>query len=483
MIRSVKTNKALLLTRVTEPGGMRRARLGGEQKTNRKKEMIFIAKTISFVKGKGSLNHNNRKFIASNIDEDRIEWNVTYISQSLEEAYRIQFGPAVDEYNSKQKRSDRKIENYLNKIKNSGNNEKVFYETVVQIGKRTDTGVLDENGELSHEAEEAKMVLDEYARTFQERNPNLYLFNAVLHMDEATPHLHLDYIPVAHGYKTGLGTHNSLTKGLQEMGIAPAVSKTDTETMHWQERERSFLTELCREHDIEIEVLGVDRDDYSIPEYKAAMRAKEEAEAELEILSQEKAEAENLISQSDNLLSEKAEILEEREEALADIDSRISEAEKKYNAETAKIDKILDFSNEVKGEVAAFRKEAKPVFISLPGEPECVKIPKASFEKLLARYQAVGTLQKLNADHSKAMAAKDSKINALKEEIETLKAEVKNHKLFLEAKGLVEAFKEFFRPKSISERLEKNQEKLKEQKETRTIEMVPKKNKNQGIAI
>ena len=162
---------------------------------------------------------------------------------------------------------------------------------------------------------------------------------------------------------------------------------------------------------------------------------------------------------------------------------RLCEAEKKYNAETAKIDKILGFSNEVKGEVAAFRKEAKPVFISLPGEPECVKIPKASFEKLLARYQAVGTLQKLNADHSKAMAAKDSKINALKEEIKTLKAEVKNHKLFLEAKGLVEAFKEFFRPKSISERLEKNQEKVKEQKETRTIEMVPKKNKNQGIAI
>ena len=100
------------------------------------------------------------------------------------------------------------------------------------------------NGNLREEAKAAMDVLDEYARTFQERNPNLHVFNSVLHMDEATPHLHLDYIPVAHGYKTGLKTRNSLTKALQEMGIAPAVSNKDTETMHWQERERAFITEL-----------------------------------------------------------------------------------------------------------------------------------------------------------------------------------------------------------------------------------------------
>ena len=93
-------------------------------------------------------------------------------------------------------------------------------------------------------------------------------------MDEATPHLHLDYIPVAHGYKKGLKTRNSLTKALQEMGIVPANSKTDTETMHWQERERAYLTDLCRDRGIEIEVLGVQRDSYSIPEYKQARLGK-----------------------------------------------------------------------------------------------------------------------------------------------------------------------------------------------------------------
>ena len=196
-----------------------------------------MGKTISFVKGKGSISHDNRDFIADNVDKDRMKWDVTYIKQPLREAYEQVFGDAVREYNDKQKRSDRKIDDYLNKIKNSGNNEKQFYEIVVQVGKKDDTGVLDENGNLSAEAIRAKEVLDEYVRSFQERNPNLYLFNAVLHMDEATPHLHLDYIPVAHGYKTGLSVRNSLTKGLQEMGIAPAAGKNDNETMHWQERE------------------------------------------------------------------------------------------------------------------------------------------------------------------------------------------------------------------------------------------------------
>lgn len=167
--------------------------------------------------------------------------NIVYVQIPIEKAYEEIFGQAVADYNAKQKRNDRKIENYLAKVKQSKNNAKVFYENVVQIGKKDNTGILDENGNITEAASLAKEVLDEYARTFQESNPNLILFNAVLHMDEATSHLHLDYIPVAHGYKTGLKTRNSLTKGLQEMGIAPAIGKNDTETMHWQQRERDFL--------------------------------------------------------------------------------------------------------------------------------------------------------------------------------------------------------------------------------------------------
>ena len=64
------------------------------------------------------------------------------------------------------------------------------------------------------------------------------------------------------------------------MGIEPAKGKNDNETMHWQQREREYLTDLCHKRGLEIGVLGIKRDDYSIPEYKAAMREVEASKIE-----------------------------------------------------------------------------------------------------------------------------------------------------------------------------------------------------------
>ena len=108
-----------------------------------------MGKTISFVKGKGSISHNNRDFIAENVDRNRTAWNVEYIKQPIREAYNQLFGEAIAEYNAKQKRKDRQVTDYLKDIKNSGNGEKQFYEIVVQIGKKDDTGVLDSEGNYS----------------------------------------------------------------------------------------------------------------------------------------------------------------------------------------------------------------------------------------------------------------------------------------------------------------------------------------------
>lgn len=215
----------------------------------------MAAKTISFPKGKGHLSHNNRDFISKNVVPERTTWNRIYIQESLEQAYEKCFGQALRDYNTSQKRKDRKKDNYLKEIESSGNKEKPFYENIVQIGKVTDTAVVDEAGNMTEDARVAAEVLEKYAQTFQERNPNLYLFNCVLHLDEATPHLHMDYIPVAHGYKTGLETRNSLTKAFQQMGFAKAVSKKENETVAWQARERAYLTELCNQHGIEIEMV------------------------------------------------------------------------------------------------------------------------------------------------------------------------------------------------------------------------------------
>lgn len=437
-----------------------------------------MSKTISFVKGKGSINHNNRDFTAKNVDASRTSMNVIYVQIPIEEAYEEIFGQAVADYNAEQKRSDRKIGNYLSKIKQSKNNEKVFYETVVQIGKRDDTGILDEDGNITEDAMLAKEVLDEYARTFQERNPNLILFNAVLHMDEATPHLHLDYIPVAHGYKTGLKTRNSLTKGLQEMGIAPAIGKNDTETMHWQKREREHIAELCKARGIETEVLGIVRDNYTIPEYKAAMREKEAAEVEIEILHSEKEEAISLINATGSQIQSNYEVIDEQEEELKYIEKRIEEAELRIRAKQEEISNIAEAMKPSYAEIQEIESKVTPVS-SVFGKEPMVKIPRKLYDKLIARYQLADTLERLYHDYESKTRTLMIRVDELKAEVAFLKDKVQKFTDFIEAKGLVEAFKEFLNPKKAIKKVRDDRAKKAEQRITGTV---PAKRKKSGIA-
>ena len=437
-----------------------------------------MSKTISFVKGKGSINHNNREFTAKNVDASRTSMNVVYVQIPIEKAYEEIFGQAVAEYNAKQKRSDRKIVNYLSKIKQSKNNEKVFYETVVQIGKRDDTGILDEDGNITEDAKLAKEVLDEYARTFQERNPNLILFNAVLHMDEATPHLHLDYIPVAHGYKTGLKTRNSLSKGLQEMGIAPAIGKNDTETMHWQKRERDHIAELCKARGIETEVLGIVRDNYTIPEYKAAMRAVDAAEAEIEILNQEKEEIKSLCEKSEDKVISNIEKISSQEQALEDINEQIKVAETERRQRLEAVETMIGAEKGAEYETQVIElnsTEVKPLF----GKEPMVKVPRNMFDRLLENYKAAITYKRMYESYYAKCSRQESIIQRLEATIQDLTAKVKQLTDFIEAKGLVEAFKKFLNPKKI---IEKVRDERVRKAEHRVSNPIPAKKKKSGIA-
>ena len=460
------------MPRVTEaPVNTPGTRLGGRSEKGKEGDM---GKTISFVKGKGSITHNNRDFIADNVDRDRMAWNEYYVRQPIKEAYEQIFGPAVEEYNAKQKRKDRKISDYLTDIKNSGNKEKQFYEIVVQIGKKEDTGVLDDNGELSEAAKAAKEILDEYARSFQQRNPNLYLFNAVLHMDEATPHLHLDYIPVAHGYKTKMHTRNSLTKALQEMGIEPATSRNDNETMHWQLREREFLMELCQERNLEVEILGEKRDNYTILEYKAARQAAEQLTAELEILNAEKQEVESIIAEANEQVNEKAELVEESKQQLEEINSQIEDKEKEYFVHEKKLEKLLAAEKPVKRELALIKQDTKQLPALLGGEPY-FKISGRNLDKLMDIAQGAGTLKNLNLAYERELSVMEKSIIKLKEREKTLKVKLKQYELFVEIKGLVDVFKEFIRPKTIQEQLEEKKAEVELQKKAKTPKVNLKK--------
>ena len=423
----------------------------------------MAAKTISFPKGKGHLTHNNRDFICNNVVPERTAWNRIYIQEPLKDAYEKCFGQALRDYNAAQKRKDRQKEDYLKEIENSGNKEKTFYENIVQIGKKTDTPVVDENGMLTEDAKAAIEILDCYAKTFQERNPNLYLFNCVMHLDEATPHLHIDYIPVAHGYKNGMKTRNSLTKAFQQMGFAKAVSRKQNETVAWQEREREYLTELCREQGIEIEVLGVQRDNLSLPEYKAAMREVEELEQQAVVLDKRN---EALEQQNDDLAQKTAELRGQVQEMEVQnnelvlqaqkLTEQIEEAEEKEKAAKevlAKHDLRAETFKMISKEVAAETKNMKSVAVpvtNLFGSEEYVKVKKSDWNKMLDAFSKAVSRNHLLEKYEKKISNLEKKIATLNEQVEKLKR-------FVASRGLGEAFVEFVKslaPKTMKQRLE-----------------------------
>ena len=393
---------------------------------------------------------------------ERTVWNRIYIQEPLKDAYEKCFGQALRDYNAAQKRKDRQKNDYLEEIENSGNKEKAFYENIVQIGKKTDTPVTDENGVLTEEAKAAIEVLDRYAKTFQERNPNLYLFNCVMHLDEATPHLHIDYIPVAHGYKNGMKTRNSLTKAFQQMGFAKAVSRKQNETVAWQEREREYLTELCREQGIEIEVLGVQRDNLSLPEYKAAMREVEELEQQAVVLDKRN---ESLEQQNDDLVQKTAELRGQVQEMEAQnnelvlqaqkLTEQIEEAEEKEKAAKevlAKHDLRAETFKMISKEVAAETKNMKSVAVpvtNLFGSEEYVKVKKSDWNKMLDAFSKAVSRNHLLEKYEKKISNLEKKIAALTEQVEKLKR-------FVASRGLGGAFVEFVKslaPKTMKQKL------------------------------
>ncbi len=394
---------------------------------------------------------------------ERTAWNRIYIQEPLKDAYEKCFGQSLRDYNAAQKRKDRQKDDYLKEIENCGNKEKTFYENIVQIGKKTDTPVADENGVMTEEAKAAIEVLDRYAKTFQDRNPNLYLFNCVMHLDEATPHLHIDYIPVAHGYKNGMKTRNSLTKAFQQMGFAKAVSRKQNETVAWQERERGYLTELCREQGIEIETLGVQRDNLSLPEYKAAMREVEQLEQQAAVLDKRN---EALEQQNDDLAQKTSELCGQVQEMEAQnnelvlqaqkLTEQIEEAEAKekvakevlakhdLRAETFKM-----ISREAAAETKGMKSAAVPV-TNLFGGEEYVKVKKSDWNKILDAFNKAVSRNHLLGKYEKKISNLEKKIDALTEQVEKLKR-------FVASRGLGEAFVEFVKslaPKTMKQRLE-----------------------------
>ncbi len=305
--------------------------------------------------GKGSVNHNSRKFHAKNTDPERSSLNVEYCNENIKDVYHELFDEALIQYNEKQTRSDRRIDDYYEKIC-SGKQEKPFHEIIVQIGNKDDMGAKTEDGQI------AAKILDEYMQGFRQRNPTLRVFSAHLHMDEATPHLHIDFIPYTTGSKRGLETRVSLKKALAELGFKGGT-RSETERNQWAAAEKEQLSAIMLRHGIEWEKKGTHEKHLSVLDFEKKERAKEVAELEQEI-SGSKEELSDILHQqtvaeqeteqirregeairqevselsvSNHLLKEQAETLTEDKEKRLSENEKLEKQQKKLQQELNKM--------------------------------------------------------------------------------------------------------------------------------------------------
>ena len=326
-------------------------------------------KSISMCEGKGSLSHNNREFTARNIDSTRTPNNIVFVQQALSDAYHQLFDEAVERYNAKQKRKDRRIGDYFEHLFNrlpsksvitGANKQKSFYEHLVYIGTRKDTGVGTPDAEITTEC------LREYMEGFQARNPNLYVFNAVLHLDESTPHLHINYIPVGH-FTRGLEVRNAKNKALEEMGFGNDAKSND----RWRRNEWDILKNICNAHGIEISEPKKSRGySYTVEEYGEHQDRINALNAEIERLT---AERDETVAEFEKLSKKKVNITEiesiEAKESMfgkkvtltKDDYDKLSDTAKKYVAMEKNIKKLKKERDAAVQELGAIKQQFSAV--------------------------------------------------------------------------------------------------------------------------
>lgn len=338
-----------------------------------------MKRTISAMVGKGLVNHNSRQFHAKNTDPERSDLNIEYCNDRIQNVYHELFDEALERYNAKQKRSDRKIENYYEKIR-SGKQEKTFHEIILQIGNREDMNAQSENGQL------AARVLDEYMRDFQKRNPQLRVFSAHLHMDEATPHLHIDFVPFITGSKRGLDIRVSLKKALEAQGFTGG-SRSDTEWNQWVASEKQVLASVMERYGIQWEQKGTHEKHLSVLDYQKKERAKEVAE-----LESQKAEIQERVEDLTDAYFQKADEIAQIEDTL-----------KSLQEKTALIEAVEEI-------------EVKPV--PLTGK---LMISKQDYDTLTTAAQKYVILEKKEGKIQRLLDAANHKIQELMNVIANLK--------------------------------------------------------------
>ena len=360
--------------------------------------------------GKGSLNHNSRKFHAKNTDPNRTHWNVEYCNEDIKDVYHELFDDALKRYNDKQTRKDRKIDDYYEKIR-SGKQEKLFHEVILQIGDKDNMGSETMEGQL------AAKILDEYMKGFQERNPTLRVFAAHLHLDEATPHLHIDFIPYVTGCKRGLDTRVSLKQALSSLGFKGG-SRSETELNQWVQSEKQKLAMVMRENEIEWDQKGTHEQHLSVLDYKKKVR-----EQEVEELTEHK----NLLEHDLHDISECVdEIQKEKAQAEKERDAVIKKTEvleKRFSALNSKAGLVDSHAREYGYYPEEWLPEAGTLESAKSYRKRIFPLVKKVANMIQALYSKYLDLKNKNQKLSDRNIDLENRVDRLREEISVIKKE------------------------------------------------------------
>mgnify|MGYP002617291218 CR=1 FL=1 len=361
--------------------------------------------------GKGSLNHNSRKFHAKNTDPNRTHWNVEYCNEDIKDVYHELFDDALKRYNDKQTRKDRKIDDYYEKIR-SGKQEKLFHEVILQIGDKDNMGSETMEGQL------AAKILDEYMKGFQERNPTLRVFAAHLHLDEATPHLHIDFVPYVTNWKgKGMDTRVSLKQALSSLGFKGG-SRSETELNQWVQSEKQKLAMVMRENEIEWDQKGTHEQHLSVLDYKKKVR-----EQEVEELTEHK----NLLEHDLHDISECVdEIQKEKAQAEKERDAVIKKTEvleKRFSALNSKAGLVDSHAREYGYYPEEWLPEAGTLESAKSYRKRIFPLVKKVANMIQALYSKYLDLKNKNQKLSDRNIDLENRVDRLREEISVIKKE------------------------------------------------------------
>ncbi|MEK4605599.1 plasmid recombination protein [Bacillus sp. FSL L8-0099] len=319
--------------------------------------------SISFNQSyQSSLSHNNRENIHGNpgIDPARLDENIYFVQKDIRSVYKDVFQEAVDKYNEKQKRNDRKIDDYYDKIhKDDKTHEQ--RELVVAIGEGKDDPKY---------RGAKKEALKRYAEAFQERNPNLAVYNMVLHDDEANPHLHINYVPNFESSR-GLTRRVGMDRALQQQGVEGKGRKL---IAYWREAETAYIEQLAKEHIPNFERANVGSHKYmKVRQYKEYAEAKSTIENQVQEKETELQTIDHDLKNVEEKTNELQVMKKSLENDVIDKQKELEIVKQQVESGSEKLELIGQRHIELEKRVKQMQKELDSATDQIPNEP--IKIP------------------------------------------------------------------------------------------------------------